>query len=480
MPQSEYAGINPSSAIDVGSTDYDAALNAFECASAPFGLAFPIVSKHAEKYIKQEAFRTKLYEYLQDAPTEYKDRLKKFAIIPVYGKSPESVEYIHWKDDSIFVKKGAVTSTADYYVLNENFLSKSSCEKVFGVNINEMNIQWERNRYNERLKKTIQGDDLEKIYQFLITEFRTGALQRNDSFATLYAEAETLPLKNELGEIVDTSLFLCDQPAGYFPVKMIQRLIVHKECAEFAKYLRHDELRGIHYDDMDYYEELTADDVETLMDDYFINSEEILRGFYRDGLLPDELLSEYELEFLAVGSTSDYGESYEFPSDPVVDRNSLKNHVRKQWQSPVKVVSVKVERTVQKGKSRDGTTFDLSIRDARDGALRIYTPEGSHKLCFCQMCHKVKPYRLIEVNNIEISPKYFFPQLRISLCLECSKRFEYLRSNKTIRKEYIDAIKKVSIQNQGTVDIQIGREDKITFTAKHLAEVQEILQQMPK
>lgn len=479
MSHVEYAGIPAASIIDVKSSDYEAALNALECMSASFTQTFPVILKHSEKYIRQEMFRSKLYEFLQDTPSEYKEQIKQLSIIPVYGTTPDSVEYIHWKEDSIFVKEKANVSSADYYVLNEKLLSKATCEKIIGANINEMNLQWEKNRYNERLKRIIQGDDIEKIYCFLIKEFKAGALQRNESFATLNAASDTLPLRNELGEIVDTTVFLCDQPAGYFPVRMIQRLVAHKECTDFAKYLRLDELCGIHYDDVDYNEMLTADDVEALLDDYFINSEEILRGFYRDGLLSDELLAEYELEFLAVGRANDYGETYEFPSIPVGNINTLKKHVREQWKSPVKVVSVKVERTVQKGQNKNGTVFDLGINDARDGALRIYTPEGAHKQCFCQMCRKIKPYRLIEVNNIEMRPRYYFPQLRIALCLECSKHFEYLRNNKTIRAGYIKAIKTASVQDHGTVDIPIGQESTITFTAQHLAEIQEILKQMP-
>ena len=168
-----------------------------------------------------------------------------------------------------------------------------------------------------------------------------------------------------------------------------------------------------------------------------------------------------------------------FPMDPVIDRNSLINHVKRLLISPARIVSVKVERTVQKGQAKDGTRFELNVKDTREGALRTYMPEGTHNQCFCQMCHQVKPYRLIEVNNIEILPKYYFPQLRIALCLECSKRFEYLRNNSAIRKKYLNDIKNFNIQNQGTVDIDIGREDKITFTGKHLAEIQEILRRMP-
>ena len=96
------------------------------------------------------------------------------------------------------------------------------------------------------------------------------------------------------------------------------------------------------------------------------------------------------------------------------------------------------------------------------------------------MCRRVKPHRLIKVNNIEAQPKYYFPQLRIALCLECSKHFEYLRNNKTIRTGFINAIKNASIQDQGTIDIRIDREDTIRFTAKHLAEIQEILRQRPE
>ncbi len=109
-------------------------------------------------------------------------------------------------------------------------------------------------------------------------------------------------------------------------------------------------------------------------------------------------------------------------------------------------------------------------------------PEGTQDCCFCQMCGNVKSKRLIEVNNIDIEPKYYFPQLRVVLCLECSKRFEYKRKNERIRKEYLAFIRNTEIGDQGTVDIPIDPEEdgnKIRFTATHLAEIQEILRQMP-
>ena len=473
---SQYAGIHPSTVIDVTGKDHEAALNALECDTAAFAQAFSIVKMHAERYIWDEKFRMSLFEFLEKADPDFREQIKSMAIIPVYGKTPGTVDYIPWKDDSIFIKKGTGVSAADYYVLNEKILSKASCEKIMGSNINEMNDEWERNRYNKRLKELLNGDDITEIYYDLLEENRSGALRKNESFAILNADPDKVPMKNELGKIVRSRLFICDEPAGYFPVKMMQRLIVHKECQNFARFMKIRELSGIHYNELDYKEVLTADDIECLMDEYFVNSEEILRGFYKDGLLPEELLEEYGLEYISVGRTG--GEYYEFPTDAIKDRNSLVKHVKKLLTSPAKIVSVKVERTVQKGESADGTMFELNARDAREGALRTYMPEGTHNRCFCQMCHQVKPYRLMEVNNIEKKPKYYFPQLRIALCLECSKRFEYMRNNNTIREKYLKDIKNASVLNQGTVDIAIGGEDKITFTGRHLAEIQEILNQI--
>lgn len=481
VPQTQYAGIQPSSVIDVVSEDHEAALNALGCVQASFAQVFKIIERHAERFIRSDEFRPKLYEFLLDCPPAFREQLKKLRIIPVYGELSETVDYIAWKENSIFVRKAAVTSSRDYYVLNEKLLPKADCEKIFDCNINEMNAEFERSRYNENLRRIINGDDMEEICYYLLREYNSGRLLRNRSFEVLYAASKPIPLINELGEVVDTTLFLCDQPAGYFPVEMIQRLIVHKDCEKFAKELRLRELCDIYYQDVDYYEPLTADDVEILMDDYFKHSDEILREFYMAGYLPDELITEYGLEYLDYGRDDDNSASYQFPSETVGDRSALRNHARKLWQSPVRIISEEVVRSVQKGMNKDGSKFDLSSKTAREGALRRYAPEGETKRCFCQMCKKVKRHGYIEVNNIEANPGYFFPELRISLCLECSKDFQALRSKEKIREAFIDAIKNAPIHNEGTVEIPIGREKStITFTAKHLAEIQEILQQMPK
>lgn len=480
----EYAGISPLAIIDVESHEYDTVLNALGYDSVKFDAVFDIVSEFADEFITEPKFRTALYRFLKDTPYDFLELVKQLVIIPVFGKNKGSVEYVSWYGHDIFVKPNADTSAENYYILDEKLLTKADCESIFRVNINEINGGLIDKIYNDRLKAKLCSGNLEDAYYFLMGEFKSGALEEHDS-SWIIRGADTLPLKNGLGLVVNaaaTPLFFCDLGNDYFQTEMIQCVVINDECAAFAsRFMRLRNLSEIHYEDLHYHKMLTEDDVETLLDDYFENFAEILRRFYNDSLLSDELVIEYNLGGIVhYGSQKENSEEYEFPSETVGDREALSRHIRRQWQSPVKIVSVKVERTVQKGQNADGSVFDLAKNDARSGALRIYTPEGAKDRCFCQMCLKNKPYRLIEVNNVELQPKFYFPQLRIALCLECSKRFEDLRNNQMLREQFLEAIKEADIQDyDGTADVRIG-DAVIKFTGKHLAEIQEILKQMPE
>lgn len=488
---SKYEGIDSSSVIDKETGDYDSVLNAFACEDAKYSTVLPIIFKYAERFIRDEGFRTALYEYLEKANNEfivqthdeYIYKIKDLKIIPVYGIESGATEYISWKEDSIFVKPSSTRSEDNYYVLNEKLLPKSKCEKIYSANINEMSIEYEHSRYNAMLKEIITSEkDITSIYKYIIAEYKAGRLTKNDSFGLL--RANHVPLKNALGQITMNELFTCEQEKqGYFTTKLLMEITVHEECRNLAKDLCYRPLNEIHYDDLRYYEELTQDEVEELLDEpdhYFVNYEELLRSFYRDGLLSDALLQEYNLEYLSYGGYDTASYSFEFPSEQVENRASLAEHIRKLWKTPVRIITVEEMRSVQKIKTHDGKQFPYDRSYSRNIMLNTYSPEGRNDLCFCQMCLTPKPKGYIEVNNIEISPEYFFSQLRITLCLECSKKFEALRRNDSIRNAFIESIIDYDIYDESTVEISIGSGDTITFTAKHLAEIQEILKQKPK
>lgn len=471
-------------ALDIPKDEsFDATLNAMGCLDAPFARVFPLLEEYAGKFIGNDVFREKLYTYLQNAPEQYQRPLRELPIIPVFSTYGNRTEYISWEDDIIFVKKNCIKSEHNYYVLNERFLPKSVCEKIFGVNINEMNAEWERSRYNDGLRDIIRGNNTTEIYKYLLAEYSKGAFTKYQSQEILMGMRDLIPLRNQLGKIVDTGLFICDEVTGYFQSNIVLAIAIHDECKQLAEYLKYPVLSNIHYQDIPYVEDLTKDDIEDFTDDYFVNGEEILRNFYRSGQLSDELIAEYGLEYITMQSSQD-DDYLEFPENPVKNIEKLKKHIQTLLHNPIKIVAVKVERTIHRGRDSSGNEFGIDDRNIRNQTLQIYTPDGVHGRCFCQMCRKVKPYDLMEVNNIIATPQYFFSQTRVALCLECSKRFEAMRfanaqKNKNSGQDtFIAALKEAKIGVDGCVDVPLGK-GSIRFTATHLAEIQEILRSMP-
>ena len=116
----------------------------------------------------------------------------------------------------------------------------------------------------------------------------------------------------------------------------------------------------------------------------------------------------------------------------------------------------------------------INSREIREETLKRYRPAPNTDGCFCQMCRTVKSTEYIEVNNIWAQTKYYWAQTRIALCLDCSKRFEAMRSNKEIIEQFYRSIESANINTSEPIKIQIGNAD-IRFTQTHLAEIQAIL-----
>lgn len=462
-------------------SEYEAALNALECNHASEAYVFSILNKYLETDLGDAAFRTNVYDYLYESDTDFSNELKKINIIPVYDKKDGGTIFIAWKDGKIFVKKETRKSTESYFILNESILPKSICEGILDVNINEMNDEWERNNYNCNLRLILEDNSKsdEEKWEYLLDECGSGRLEKFKSRPVLleFAQDERLPLRNQMGDIVCSPLFICEEKEEYFPVDVIKMVTVSSEGKKLAGIIGTGSLGEAYYADFHYDEQLTADDIESFQDDYFINQDEILRGFYLDGKISDELIAEYQLEYLTLSGSNDIDENYEFPSVPVKDHDQLVKHMLSVLQKPIKIVSQKVERLVKKGKNSKGELFDLDYYDSREGAISTYMPIGTTGKCFCQMCRRVKSIQFIEVNNLEKEPDYYYPQMRVALCLECSKMFEAVRNNEKLRKKYFEEIRSISVGNQGTVEVKINSQQTLTFTGTHLAEIQTILDQ---
>ena len=461
---------------------------ALNCPKATPEEVLPIIEEYAEDYISDEEFRTKLYSYLCRADIEFSDNfvnsLKELSIIPVFGRKNEAIQYVKWEDGKIYIKPGIHISDPDYYYLCERLLPKSDCEKIFKCNINVMSDDYRRSLFNQELINSIDKYwqiDLYRrnLYSRLLKEFNSKNLFNNGSFDFLMSRIDKIPLKNQLGELVSASqLFVCNEPEGYFESDIIKRASVDSECMELAQYLKCKELRDAYYDDLNINTALTDEDVEELKDGCFKNREEILRKAFIDGYASESVLSENGLEYLTISRSDEQDDDIGgFPEEPINNRQQLIEHVKKVLAFPVEIVSIIEPRTVQKWKNKFGEQFSIDSGEMRDVAVNRYT---SCQKCFCQMCRKAKYHKYIEVNSIQSEPKYYYPQMRIALCLECSKNFEIIRnSNAEIINKFIRSIMDIQIRDEGAISVNFAYGESITFTAKHLAEIQEIIKASP-
>ena len=96
------------------------------------------------------------------------------------------------------------------------------------------------------------------------------------------------------------------------------------------------------------------------------------------------------------------------------------------------------------------------------------------------MCGKPRRHAFMEVNAIELKPEYYWSQMRLCLCLECSKRFELLRNDEMFRADFFRKLRSVDLGNlRDNVRVRMplrgGEAFEVVFTRAHISEIREIL-----
>lgn len=396
--------------------------------------------------------------------------LKKYALIPVLGYTLGSTEYIQYTSN-IYTERAATTSPSEYYVLKTRILSDNAFRAIFDVPLNEMNEAYRKMLYQETLRQHLRNDADLQLYSYLIHEYKKGGDMRKwgEEIVTSDVYRKMIPLKNELGEIRIGQIYYCDREEGYFIGSVISSCRCAPECNRFAAFAGFKELCDVYFEDLKITEPLTRDDIESLQDDYFKHGATILEACIENQLIPEDLMNDYHLAGL---QKQEYAiEPDEFPNEPVRNLKSLQSAINN---APLqRIVKEERTRTVDCIKQENGRTelFDKSY--ARNQILRRYTPLGQNH-CICQMCLKGKPSYLIEVNNLQSAPKYYWPEMRLSLCLECSKQFESLRSNPSLIAKFEQAILSANTSTPDPVKVPIGNVT-ITFTQTHLEQIKTIL-----
>ena len=235
-------------------------------------------------------------------------------------------------------------------------------------------------------------------------------------------------------------------------------------------------LEEIQYGDVEDYDQiLTSEDLEDLLKSESPRlryGRSIAREFYEQGRVEAKAAEEYGLVYVPVSLDTDV---LHFPKACVNHPESLRAQMNDRINKAPKIISKVVEKKVRGWiNPQSGEFFEFDQRAVRQEQLSNYSALENADFCFCQMCEQPKRKEYIEVTCIQQEPAIFLPQIYLSLCLECSKRFQGLRSTKksAFSKELTDKILSTKINGSGNVTIDMEGYISLKFTETHFAEIQ--------
>ena len=469
-------GKSTSEIVKAKEKQYEAELNALSVAVMKVHTVVGALKRVYEANILDDEFRKLMFSYLFDNSDDLdnvQSMLRGLDIIPVYTEQKGVIKYVSWDEceDRLYVKPNCTASSSNCYILATHLLEKKVCESIFREAISVLTEQIELANYRETLMQNIRTMENPRLYAYLLAEFRGNKQMLSGCQNDLFANADVIPLKNELGDIKRGKVYVSNEQEGYFFGELLPAHIVSKECEAFARFIRCKNITEVHYDDLDIKDDLTDEDIESLQDEHMHNGFEILERCKRAGLISSELITEYRLGGLAA-TTIEYDENV--LNQPILSQYNFRRHMQDVLNNRIKIEKRTVKRIVSYGVPQNGSggEFLIDNHDVRALALRRYQPEEGY--CVCQMCREAKDVKYMEVNNILKTPKYYWHECGIALCLVCSKHFEELRENDRVREQFHNEILRANTNVNHPIIVRIGNDD-VVFGQTHIAEIQEIL-----
>ena len=453
----------------VGKSQFVPLLEAIGCEKVRGEEILRYLQEKTAESIADKEFREGLYAYLSNSQGNIifegiGARVLSLPIFPV--RTENGTEYISYKSN-IYTHKTDI-SREDYYILNTSVMTLKQADEILSGHgrINELTQEVFDAKYQKILIDYIENrkeqHTLRQIAYYVLNEYRNNRSSFVKCKTVLLGLKQKIPFMTINGEYKTGNKFLNSREQWYAG-PLIQALVIDPKYQDLAKFLEIREVESIHYDDIDFeIEDIYDDDIEDLECD-FVNFYEIITYLINEGLISDEQIEKYHLEF-GVGSNDNDDDPYEeFPEKPVNDLGRLKNHIKEKWEHNRNPY-------VEKTYIRWNPKYTINKTEY---TLGMYQSMFNEKKCFCQMCKGLYPTRYIERNDVEKNPAYAWEQMYLNLCLTCSKDYTLLRNNDAIWQQFVENIIYADVLSGGNVDIPIGA-GSITFTATHLAEIQEI------
>ncbi len=432
-----------------------------------------ILADYTPALIDREDYRRLLYSFLKSGElSSVRNLLRHLCFIPVKSRMNDSTKYIRWQNE-LYVDDTTEQSPESYWVLDTKQLEKDDLEEILSVSINTMNDSFRLFLYTEELKHHMDHDETEDKFDYFQNEFKNNFQQFQQVKSFLLTYKESIPLETEDGHITPGRVFLCNKGEGYFQSPILKAYIVAKSCEDLARFLELPDISSVTYEDLNIESMLTEDDIGELLE--LKLGWKVLSDCIENGYIDDALINKYGLNGLRKADLTEQIGDEEFPTEPIRNPQRLQEFIKKSIQSARRMISVKVERTEQRIEHPNGTNLSVDSEEIRNKTLNRYRSKERRSYCYCQSCLCIKPDYLMEVNNIVPAPKYYWPQMRIALCLNCSKEFKQNRHIPSIEEDFLAEILVANVQSDTPIDIPCGTQMNIYFTQTHLAEIQEIL-----
>lgn len=419
------------------------------------------------RYLDDKNQREVFYDYLVSRRGEYDNKnlsvnIRKLEIYPI--RTASGYRFIEYADN-IYTHASKV-STDDFLVLDTNVMSYEICQGILGASyrINQLSQEVYDAKYRKKIEDMITSDKPKKeIANFLLKEFMTNFEEFKKCKISLIGLLGEIPMEMASGKFNVGNKYINEHEL-ILEGSLLKEMYVSEKYRPLAEFLGCTDILLIHYSDISYiFDEVSDTDIEDILSDfkYYID---ILGGMIEDGILTDEQIEKFNLQFL-VGTMDDKEDDYDedFPGKRVTDIKRLKNHIEVMFINYPNPYVYK-KRIVREPYSKVNNHVYTTA---------MYGSQYNKKKCFCQMCRMRVKKTYIERNTIQKKPKYGWNQMYLCLCLTCSKDFVYLRNNSIVWKNFINDILSVDVTNKSTVEIGIA-DRAIAFTATHLAEIQEI------
>jgi len=450
-------------------TQYVPLLEVIGCHRSGIREDLDCIMEAAGELITEEKFREVLYAYLLLPATQQKlreqrlfDKVKELPVFPIRTRS--GVEYVPYSKN-IYTHDNKVSDN-DFKILETKILKYENAQAIIGSNdrINELSQEVYEARYQNNLIAYIKSNkDVKEKALYVLNEYKNNSTNFKRCHITLMGMISEIPMEFISGNYHIGNKFINKNGVILFG-GVIKDLVVSDTFVSLASYLECTDILEIHYDDIKIPLETISDaDIEDFQNEFTFGME-ILEGLIRDGIITDEQIGKFNLQYLI--SVSDDDDEYEdFPGKEVANLQKLRKHVSDMFRnSPNPYVEKK--RVVREPKNPvNKETYTTSM----------YGSEYSEHKCFCQMCQKIVPKTHIERNDVQKQPTYGWDQMYLSLCLNCSKDYILLRNNNAVWEKFIDSIIETDVEDEETVRVPIGNKE-LAFTAVHLAEIQTIFE----